>query len=281
MAPLVSGVVAIATPSQAASLAFSESLLEVTFNQAFFSSSTDTDTDTFTIADDGDVSAEAVAEAVIFNDPSDASVCIFGLGNPGACNVAFSGVIGDNGNNYFGQAKSTAKVLGNFFVSSGAIFAFDFIASLLLQTEIDRPDIETAQAAGTVSFSLYGGPQAQSLSLLDTFTLSGSLSTVGPGDSLVAPKGSHALTFDTSFDQSFGGQVEFVDAFVEGSYNRSFENDTYLQLIEVKTTTACVATAASQQDCKQSVPEPMSILALLAPLLGLMGIFLKKEHLPN
>ncbi|MFG6094661.1 hypothetical protein SPB21_05400 [Leptothoe sp. ISB3NOV94-8A] len=277
MASVTSGVVAISSPGQAASLAFSESLLEVTFNQDFFGSATDTNTDTIAIAEDGEVMVDAIADAAAFNDAAGADSCLFGLGNPGACNVAFSEAIGDDGNNYFGIGESFSEVIGDFFVASGNSFSFDFIASLLLETEIDRPDVEAAQATGEVSFALYGGTQSNSLSLLDTFTLSGRLSALGSDDNFTEPQTSGALTFDTFFDTSFGGQSEFVDAFVEGSYSRSFDTDTYLQLVEVKTSSACVATAASQQDCKQSVPEPTGVLALIAPLLGLTGFSLKKR----
>jgi hypothetical protein len=277
MASVTSGVLAIATPSQAASLAFSESLLEVVFNQEFIGSETDTDADTVVIAEDGEVIADAFADAIIFNDAADADACLFDLGAPGACNVAFSEVTGDDGNNYFGTGESTAEVIGDFFVASGNNFSFDFIASLLLETEIDRPNVESAQATGEVSFAIFGGSQANSLSLLDTFTLAGQLSTLGEDDSLTEPQISSTFAFDTFFDTSFGGQNEFVDALVEGSYRRTFDSDTYLQLVEVKTSSACVTTAASGKDCTQSVPEPTSMLALLAPLLGLAGISLKKR----
>ncbi len=277
MASVTSGVLAIATPSQAASFAFSESLLEVVFGQEFTGSEADTDADTFAIADDGDVSVDAFADATIFNDASGLSTCLFGLGAPGACNVALSEAIGDDGNNYFGIGESTAEVIGDFFVASGNNFSFDFIASLLLETNIDRPDVESAQATGEVSFAIFGSSQAESLSLLDTFTLAGQLSTLSEDDSLTEPQTSNTFAFNTFINTSFGGQNEFVDALAEGSYSRTFDSDTYLQLVEVKTSSACVTTTDSGQNCNQSIPEPTSLLALIAPLLGLTGISLQKR----
>lgn len=281
MASVTSGMVALsATPSQAASNAFSESLLEFKFSQDFFASDTDTDTDVVIITEDDKVFADTFADADILNSNGpDISECLFDLGLPGACNVALSVAAGDDGNNYFGRAESYSTVLGDFFVTAGNIFSFDFVASLLLETKIERPNVESAHAAGEASFAVYGGTKSHSLSLLDTFTLTGALSTLGEDDSLTQSQPSSALKFKSVFNQAFGGQNEFVDVFTEGSYDRTFDADTYLQLVEVKTSEACVATADSGRGCKQSVPEPTSVLALIAPLLGLTGLSLKKKPL--
>ncbi|MEM9808117.1 MAG: hypothetical protein AAF959_22855, partial [Cyanobacteria bacterium P01_D01_bin.56] len=180
-------------------------------------------------------------------------------------------------------SETRSEVVGDFFVPSGDRFGFDFIASLLLETGIERPNVESAQATGEVSLALFGGTQKDSLSLLESFTLAANLSTLGTDDSLTLPETSAALTFGTFADSSFGGTNEFVDVLVAGSYDWTFDTDTHLRLVEVKTSSACSsATFSNGKRCtpvveSTEVPEPSSAVALMLPALGLAGRSLKKR----
>lgn len=277
VAPLTCGLVAIAAPADAASVAASESLLEFAFDQDFLSSDTDTDANTIVISETDQASADAFSQAVTFSNGANAAECLTGLGAPGACNIALSEAIGDDGDDYFAEANSISNVLGNFFVPAGNTFAFKFVSALLVETGIDRPAIEQAEATAEASFSVLGGSSPDTLSPLENFTLAGSLSASSADDSFTEPQETEALSFEAAFTKAFDEEKEFIDAFAEGSYEQIFANDTYVQLVEVKSTSACVATAGSDQNCKQSVPEPTSMLALLAPVLGATRFSLKKR----
>lgn len=277
VAPLTCGLAAIAAPAEAASVAISESLLEFAFDQDFISTETDTDANTIVISTGDQVTAEALGDAVTFSNGANVSGCGFDLGSPGVCNVAFSEATGDDGSDYFAEGNSFSNVLSNFFVPAGNTFAFNFVSALFLETEVERPEIEQAEATAEASFSVLGGSSPEELAPLDSFTLAGSLSAASTDDSLMHPQETPAFNFDEAdFTTSFGGDNEFVEAFASGSYEQFFENDTYVQLVEVKDSAACVS-AGSSRNCKQSVPEPTSMLALLAPVLGATRFSMKKR----
>ena len=260
LAQLALGIAA--SPSLAATIAFSKATEEIdNFSHNPLDVSTLTDTYTNTIATSGQVIAEADAEADFLTNPSKP---------PYAYSSSFSTANGE-GSNYSGVAQSLAEVIGyNFLVGNGETFSLDFKAILDLETSIDNPASEGASADGNLSLQLYDSTNRDNWIYLDSFTLSGNLTTLGDGDSLDYYK-SASITFNpsgSSFDNSFGGTQEFADASVQGSFSRTFDSSTYLTLVEVKTNQATV-----------QVPEPSSTLGLL--FFGLIGVGyrVRRKHL--
>ncbi len=247
--PIVPLTLGLSTsPSLAATLASSEA----TVNISNFSSNpldvlTLADTDTNTFASNGSVTADADAVATFIQNPSSAA------------NSSFSITNGD-GNDYFGSAKSQAAVIGyNFFVNSGETFSFDFVADLNLKSSIDNPQFEAANAVGSIVLELYDTTNQDNWIVLDSFTILGSLASSGNNDYLSYDASNNiTLSNSSSSDTSFRGNREMADVSIEGSLSRTFENLTYLSLVEVKTNEASV-----------SVPEPSTILGLV---LGIIGI---------
>lgn len=249
LAPLALSIAA--SPGMAATLAFSEA----SFNLDNFSHNpqdvlTLTDTNTVAIATSGEVATEADAFADFITNPLP----------PSASNSSFSAVNGD-GSDYFGLAESEAGVIGyNFLVEGGETFSFDFKAALDLETSIDEPQSEVASAAGDLTLELYDSTNPDKWIPLDSFTLSGALTTPGDDDFLDY-RNSASITFnpsETSFDSAFGGTKEFANASVQGSFSRIFDSETSLTLVEAKNNQASTA-----------VPEPASTAALLFCLTGL------------
>lgn len=249
LAPLVLNIAAL--PGMAATLSFSGANVNIdNFSQKPLSIETFTDTNTVAIATNGQVTAEADAFADFNQSP------------PFASNLSFSEVNGD-GSDYFGFAKSEAAVIGyNFLVEGGKTFSFDFEAVLGLETSIDAPQSEVASAAGELSLELYDSTNPDNLILLDSFTLSGALTTPGSDDFLTLNyDNSDYISLNrsgSSFDTSFGGTEEFANAEVQGSFSRTFDSFTSLTLVEAKSNQASAA-----------VPEPASTVALLFCLTGL------------
>ena len=214
------------------------------FSHRPLSVSTITDTTSFVTASNGQVVAVADANANF----------VSGIPQPFASNFSSSTVSG-NGNSYFGQADSFAAVIGyNFFVGGGETFSFNFKAGLNLATSIDNSQFESAVAGGSIVLELYDTTNANNWVYLDSFTLTGGLTTVGNDDFLnVGASDSITLNSKTVvLNSALAGKQESTEAFTQGSYARTFNNFTNLALVEAKQNRAAVA-----------VPEPSNIIGTI------------------
>jgi hypothetical protein len=253
LTPLVLSIAA--SPSLAATLASSKARFDIDdFSHNPLGIQSLTAAKSLAIATSGQVTAESKVFATIVVNPSPQSTFID--------NSSFSRAKG-NGSNYFGLADSLTEVIGyNFLVGEGETFSFDFKGFLDLETSIDAPQTENASAAGTLSLQLYDSTNWDNWIPLDSFGLSGALTTPGNGDFLRF-NNSASISLDpsrTSFDTSFGERKEFANASVRGDFSRTFNSLTSLTLVEAKSNQASVA-----------VPEPSSTLATLGLCLAGLG----------
>ncbi|MBD2308209.1 PEP-CTERM sorting domain-containing protein [Chroococcidiopsis sp. FACHB-1243] len=246
--PLAIPLIVLGTiPSIAATFASSESTVTLDkFSHNPFESEVITDTFTSTFATDGNVNASTDAVASFVTEP------------PTAFNSTFSSADG-TGNNYSGTADSFAGVLGNFSVNSGETFSFNFDADLNLTTSIDNPQTETAIADGTVSFALYDTSNVDSWTLLDSFTISGNV-TSGNNDFLNfnSSDGTQLNLSNISLTTNFGSDRESASASTEGLFSRTFDRVTNLTLVEVKENRSTVA-----------VPEPSIAVGTILGIFAL------------
>ncbi|WP_196526354.1 PEP-CTERM sorting domain-containing protein [Nostoc commune] len=206
------------------------------------------------ISTDGQVSADAKAEAKFNIDA-----------NNSASNWSFSQANGQ-GYGYSGSAKSLAAIIGYDFPANKE-FSFDFSGLFQLETSIDDPLTEAANAYGELSYQLYDSDSSE---LLDSFNIYGNLSTLGNNDAFVFEP-SRSITFDlnqTSIDKSFGGTQEYASASFKGKYSRTFDKSTRLTLVEFKNNQVKVYT----------IPEPSTILgSLFSIMLGAASIRKRKR----
>lgn len=241
LAPLAINIGAL--PSQAATLAASEAIVELNnFNHNPTSVATLTDTNTVTSASSGSVIAEADANALANFDPN----------NPpqGFSNVSLSQTSGQ-GIGYLGLAQSLAGVIGyNFVIGSGETFSFDFQAILDLVASVDNPNFESASADGDIALRLYDSTDPNNLLPLDYLTISGNLATPGNSNSLAIDR-SADISFNSS-ETTVGGTKQSAEVSVQGSLLRNFDRETHLTLEEFKTNQASVSVP---------VPEPSHDLA--------------------
>lgn len=264
LTPLVTGSVLAASPTLAATIASSQARVNIgNFSHHPFDVNAITNTNTHTIATQGNVTADANAEAVFPFNPS--------LPEKPAFNTSLSQASGA-GLGYFGLAQSHAALIGyDFVVEGNNNFSFDFQAFLDLNTSIDDSSFEHANADGGVSLQLYDTTDSNNWLLLDTFSLDGRLATLGNRDFLDYYK-TNSITFDpskTSFESSFGVTKESAKASVVGKYSRHFDRFTSLTLIEAK---------GNQVTVKAKVPEPSSLMGLLLFGLGGISYGLKKKN---
>lgn len=233
---------AIAPPIQAATFARVESAFELTnFSHLPISTSSSTDSDTFTFAASGEVDASAEARADFLSEPVQANNLIFAQAN-------------GSGKEYFGLAQAESSVLGSFLVEAGQLFSFDFSGLLELETAIDQPANERANAIGSIQIAVVDETDLEAPAiLLDTFDLTGKLHTANNKDFLDLQLSDRFLldTEQTLTLSRFGELSESVEANIVGSFQRYFDQDTRLALIEIKQGEASVA-----------VPEPGCLIAL-------------------
>lgn len=238
--PAIATSILATLPSQAATIAYSESK----FNINNFSSNpldvrTLTNTVTTAISTGGQVTADANAEAKFNIDA-----------NNSASNLSFSQAQGQ-GDGYTGSAESLAAIIGYDFIIDKE-FSFDFSGLFNLKTSIDDALTERANARGEFLYELYDSDTGN---LLDSFKISGNLSTIGNNDAFVFEPSS-SITLDssqTSINKSFGGTQEYASTSFKGKYSRTFDKSTRLTLIESK----------SNQVSVYTVPEPSTILGSL------------------
>ncbi len=184
---------------------------------------------------------------------------------PFSNNSTLSYAVGSS-NSYFGFAQSQATVAGEFSIKAGETFSFEFVANLAMLTAVENPLSEIATASGDLSLILF---DTTNNIVLDYFTAFSKIATSAyPTDSadFFVYNHSQNINIDSNpnnFNTSFGNRnQESVTASFIGSYQRYFDSDTRLALIETKTNQVTV-----------KAPEPSNTFALLLGF-GLTGAFL-------
>ncbi|MBD1833421.1 hypothetical protein H6F61_12200 [Cyanobacteria bacterium FACHB-472] len=248
--PLVAGLSVAASPSLAATLAFSSGTLVINnYSQNPDVAKTSTDTDTLTNAKHGSVDAFADAEAIFSDEP------LFSF------NTSVSESSG-TGRIYRGNAKSQAGIVEEFLIKKNQYFSFNFIASLILLTSTDNSPSEVARADGKLSFSLFDITNRKQPVLLDSFSILAGLRNLS--NEFFSIQKSQYVSFDLEdkvLDNSLEGE-KLLSGSVVGSYSRNFANKTRLKVIGNQLNYAEVKT-----------PEPSGTLALsCVGLLSMMGI---------
>ena len=195
---------------------------------------------------------------------ADANASATFLKNPAfSTNATFSEAFGDT-NTYFGSALSQATVAGEFSIKAGETFSFEFAANLSMFTLVENPLGEIATASGDLSLILFDSTKNN---VLDYFTVFSKIATSAyPSNSADFwgydnTQNINLISADSEI--SFGNShQESVTASFFGSYQRSFQNDTRLLLIETKRNQVTV-----------KAPEPSNTFALLLGF-GLTSAFL-------
>ena len=251
--PAIASSVLATSPSQAATFAFSSGNFNFTdFSQSPSATFSGTNANTLAIANGGTVAAFANADAKFVVAPPEAS------------NSSLSVALGEN-RDYLGLAKSEATVIGKFDVAANTFFSFNFTGDLNLQTSIDNPPEENARASGDISFVLL---DTASQKVLDFLSLAGSVITQGDSNFIATQNSDNVTLSHILEDHKFKQKQGFATASVEGSLQRSFNDNRSLALVEVK-----------RNQARVQAPEPSTNLALL--ISGLVGVVLRGKRKGN
>jgi hypothetical protein len=194
-----------------------------------------------------------------------------------ALTFATSSAFGEN-KNHFGFAETNATIVGNFLIGAGKVLSFDFTSALDMETSIDAPQqIETASAIRDISFSLFDTSDISQENLskflanllsdptsirkkpLAFFSLSSNLNT--SGNNFLKKDKSENVTISTELnDSNFAGNQKFASTFIRGSVKYSFNNQTNVTLVILRTGQARVAAPEpSPRLTLLSMPKPLGI----------------------
>jgi hypothetical protein len=174
------------------------------------------------------------------------------------------------GSQYLGDIDFSAQLIGKFFVEAEQTFSFDFTAALSLNNSIDRDRDEAVSTGGLLSFLIFDNTRQQAI---DSFSLSSQLSTDLTEkvdlDSVNFQPGNNSIFNNVFQDSSVGGAQEFYQAFIQGSFQKTFAEDTALSVVVVTENQSCAESSTTLNTCVK-VSEPSNKFALT---LGLGGIF--------
>ncbi|MBE9040380.1 hypothetical protein IQ235_06185 [Oscillatoriales cyanobacterium LEGE 11467] len=191
------------------------------------------------LEDDADVVledgiAEAFAEAQSTFSRDDAFTALFS--ETGIVVEAESG-------SFNGTAKSKAKVTAAFEVGAHETFSFDAIADLSIDAkEIENPDAEYSRARSGASFLLLDVTDSNNPQIVDYSAATGRLiSSQKVGRVRLGSTGNVTL-IERQIDRDVDGNngTDSVEAFVVARYERRFNRDTRLALIQVDASTVKV-----------------------------------------
>lgn len=282
VSPFVATSMLASSPTLAATFAGSFGELTFTnFNRenAAFEAINDANTSAETNADDSIVNFRNFSETNAEPTPLEIS------------NVAESLIFGQ-GSAYSASAETMPRFLANFDVSRNDTLSFDFTTILDLEASVDKPGVETANAAANIAFYLLdttgistenrfdflNSTQLEPLqisqnNILEYFTLSANIDALGKIDFFNHTK---SKNIDISSDFSYSDVEEIGDlgrnraistSINKGSVKRFFDIDRNVTLLAFKNTKSNV-----------KVPEPgTSLWSALFALLITLGIKIKNK----
>lgn len=254
VSPVVASSAIAIAPSQAATFSAYNAAVDITnLNQELQVDIAESSIKALAISESGagSLTVEATTDLTFESDSSSAN--------------SFSvSLLEGQGLNYFGKVQSAIKLLGSFVVEQET-FSFDFNALLNLETSVDHPQTESANAKGKISLLLYDTREQH---LLDSFTILGRLRDEEARDSLKIRKSKNFELNSIQKQKDFEGSEKSAFAQVTGKFSRFFAKETYVSLVAVQHNAARVSSKT-----RVEVPESSNSVALLLfSALGLMAL---------
>jgi serralysin len=201
------------------------------FNYSQGASSSLTSVEIQALTQGGVAAAIANAEATFINDPAFTSLITetLGIGEDGAF-----------------EAKSTSKtrVIADFSVGANRSFSFNFAADLALNAkEIENSNVEYSYAASKTTFLVLDISDIGQPRVLDYFGIAGKL-IPSKEEAALRVGFSRRITITsqgTVRDAGGDNDVDFLDADVTGTYQRTFRNATKIIIIELNGSSTQIA----------------------------------------
>lgn len=170
------------------------------------------------------------------------------------------------GNSFFALGESSSFAVGNFSINANQTFSFDF--SLALFNQANSPlDSSSKSSLSGVQFFLFDD---RTNYILGDFSANNNLSInlVEYIDNDFILLDSDDVFRDTYQSEDFEEDIESVDLFLNGSFERFFDMDTQIRLEVATFSQSCVQVPLTNYPCHK-VPEPHNTVTLLFGFLGL------------
>jgi uncharacterized repeat protein (TIGR01451 family) len=153
-----------------------------------------------------------------------------------------------------GVAQSESSVIGEFEIKAGETFSFDFDGQLNLLTNVGDPIFGDASAGSEIFLGLFDAEQDPESAPLDFLAIAGQVvnSESEPDDDFLDIQASDAVTLDpdqSDISTDFDGAEQSAQATVSGSFQKTFEADTKITLVETK-----IGGAVSEAELKGGSP---------------------------
>ncbi|MEL6814203.1 MAG: hypothetical protein AAFP03_05230, partial [Cyanobacteria bacterium J06598_3] len=169
-------------------------------------------------------------------------------------------------------AESEASIVGDFAIKAGDTFSFDFAGIIDLFTVTEQPT-EIATAVLETQYSIFEIGNGATLPVeLDFFNMFGEINTPGGLDDF-GVEGSEAIALLSPIISDNTSPIQTSESLlidVSGQYQRLFEKDADLALVEVK-----LGQALTNRE------DPVDIPDVSHPWLGLLaiaGVFLQNKQ---
>ena len=261
---IVSSNLVFDLPTKAATFASSSSssgaILNIdNFNIAPQNPSSDTFSQAVAVSGSDNAKATADATAYVrFEANSDSAFL----------NTAITSKASGSGNNYFGFGESSSFAVGDFFIDASQTLSFDFQVSLDASNKLDSLNGSSISTFSGVNFFVLDNSTDnvvgafRAISNIDT-----NLAEGAGNDASFSQTSSNVILSDITSNASFGGNQEFAELSLQGSFTHTFNSATQVRL-EVETLNrSCVQAPQTDDPCTR-VPEPDNAIALILSFLG-------------
>ncbi len=134
--------------------------------------------------------------------------------------------------------ETETKIVANFDITAGETFSFDFTADLdLTAKEIENPDTEYSKANLKTTFLMVDISNGlENAKLIDFFGFKGNLiSSQQTGDLKAASSNNITFTSLGQTDIDGNNGIDYVNGFVTGNYEHTFNTNSKIALIETNT----------------------------------------------
>ncbi len=135
------------------------------------------------------------------------------------------------------ESSATTEVVATFEVEANQSFSFDFIGDMSLEsTEIDNPDTAYSEAQSRMGFLVLDTSDVDRPEIVDFAGVSGTLissKNKGYVFPIIGSRKIKIASSDTDKDINGNNGEDYVNFFASGSYERSFNQDTQLTVVEI------------------------------------------------
>lgn len=146
-------------------------------------------------------------------------------------------VTGSDGQ-FTGNSNTETKVVASFTVGADQLFSFDFSANLALTAkEVENSDVEYNKAQSKSTFLVLDTTNPNNPVVIDYFGVQGKLVSSNQLGNLTFSR-SRNVTIDSrnkSYDIDGNNGSDFVNGSAVGTYQRTFNSDTNLTIVEINT----------------------------------------------